>query len=78
MSNAVAVIGLGYVGLPLACLCAHKGYQTVGFDLNENAISKLSNGECHIRDEEVEKLLDQAIKSENFLPTLEPSKLNFA
>ena len=76
MSNAVAVIGLGYVGLPLACLCAHKGYQTVGFDLNENAISKLSNGECHIRDEVVEKLLDQAIKSENFLPTLEPSRLN--
>lgn len=39
----VAVIGLGYVGLPLACLFSTK-YFTVGFDLNQNRVDELMNG----------------------------------
>ena len=38
----VAVIGLGYVGLPLACLFAKK-YQVIGFDINTARISELKN-----------------------------------
>ena len=33
---AVSVIGLGYVGLPLACLCAEKEYTTYGIDKSNN------------------------------------------
>ena len=32
--TSVSVIGLGYVGLPLACLCAKKGYTTYGIDID--------------------------------------------
>jgi UDP-N-acetyl-D-galactosamine dehydrogenase len=39
----IAVIGLGYVGLPLARLFATK-YQVVGFDINENRITSLRSG----------------------------------
>lgn len=39
----VAVIGLGYVGLPLAVEFAGK-YPTTGFDINENRIKELSSG----------------------------------
>ena len=39
----IGVIGLGYVGLPLARLLATK-YPVVGFDINENRIEKLKNG----------------------------------
>lgn len=39
----IAVIGLGYVGLPLARLFATK-YPVVGFDINENRISELRQG----------------------------------
>ncbi len=39
----IAVIGLGYVGLPLARLFATK-YAVVGFDINENRIQELNNG----------------------------------
>lgn len=38
----IAVIGLGYVGLPLACLFA-KQYQVIGFDINTARISELKN-----------------------------------
>ena len=40
--NKIAVIGLGYVGAPLACKLATK-YQVVGFDVNQNRVDELSN-----------------------------------
>jgi UDP-N-acetyl-D-galactosamine dehydrogenase len=41
--DKIAIIGLGYVGLPLARLFATK-YSAVGFDINENRISELMSG----------------------------------
>ena len=41
--DKIAIIGLGYVGLPLARLFATK-YSVVGFDINENRISELMSG----------------------------------
>nr|WP_317631893.1 nucleotide sugar dehydrogenase [uncultured Flavobacterium sp.] len=39
----IAIIGLGYVGLPLATLFASK-YQVVGFDINQKRVDELRNG----------------------------------
>ena len=41
--HKIAVIGLGYVGLPLASLFATK-YSVVGFDINTTRIEKLNQG----------------------------------
>ena len=41
-SKTIAIIGLGYVGLPLACAFAKK-YDVIGFDINETRIADLSN-----------------------------------
>lgn len=43
MNFKIAVIGLGYVGLPLARLFATK-YPVVGFDINQNRIKELNSG----------------------------------
>ena len=43
MNIKIAVIGLGYVGLPLARLFATK-YPVVGFDINQNRIDELNTG----------------------------------
>nr|WP_317630572.1 nucleotide sugar dehydrogenase [uncultured Flavobacterium sp.] len=43
MKTKIAVIGLGYVGLPLARLFATK-YPVVGFDINQKRISELNQG----------------------------------
>jgi UDP-N-acetyl-D-glucosamine dehydrogenase len=69
LMKKVAVIGLGYVGLPLAALCAKQGYDTVGFEKNVEVVSKLSRGQCHIKDAVVENLLTEALGSGNFKPT---------
>ena len=39
-TNKIAVVGMGYVGLPLAIAFSEKGYDVVGFDVNEKKIEK--------------------------------------
>ena len=61
MNNTkIAVIGLGYVGLPLARLFATK-YSVVGFDINASRISELQNGKDSTL-EVSEELLKQVTK----------------
>ena len=44
----VGVIGLGYVGLPLALLFAREGFSTTGFDIDPAKVEKLERGESYI------------------------------
>jgi nucleotide sugar dehydrogenase len=46
----VGVIGLGYVGLPLAVEFARKGLRTIGFEVDENKAAKLNSGASYIGD----------------------------
>jgi UDP-N-acetyl-D-glucosamine dehydrogenase len=46
----VAVIGLGYVGLPLAVEFARAGFKVVGYDVNERTVKSLNSGKSHIQD----------------------------
>jgi UDP-N-acetyl-D-glucosamine dehydrogenase len=46
----VAVIGLGYVGLPLAVAAAQEDYIVNGIDINEEKIAQLGNGVSIIED----------------------------
>jgi len=40
----IAIVGLGYVGLPLAVEFAKKGFEVIGFDINERRVSDLRIG----------------------------------
>jgi UDP-N-acetyl-D-glucosamine dehydrogenase len=46
----VGVIGLGYVGLPLAVEFAHRGFPTTGFDIDESKASAINGGRSYIPD----------------------------
>lgn len=61
--RTICVIGLGYVGLPLARLFSTK-YNTIGFDLNYNRIKELSNGHdstLEVSEELLKESLDNGI-----------------
>jgi UDP-N-acetyl-D-glucosamine dehydrogenase len=45
----VGIIGLGYVGLPLALTCAEKGFSVVGFDVDSAKIDALCAGRNYIK-----------------------------
>jgi UDP-N-acetyl-D-glucosamine dehydrogenase len=49
-SAHVGVIGLGYVGLPLAIAFAEAGYQVTGFDKDTDRVAGINAGHCHIQD----------------------------
>lgn len=45
----IGVIGLGYVGLPLALTAAKAGFRVLGFDINPSYVERLNRGESYIR-----------------------------
>src|SRR5690554_6886869 len=48
--NAViGIIGLGYVGLPLALAFAEKNFNVIGFDIDEKKIPHLNSGKSYIK-----------------------------
>lgn len=47
-SVKVGILGLGYVGLPLALLCVEKGFRVVGIDIDERKIKEIGEGRSYI------------------------------
>lgn len=56
---AVGIVGLGYVGLPLAVRAKERGYEVIGFDLDEKKNSLISQGKSPIEDQYLEEHLPQ-------------------
>ncbi|MEL6615170.1 MAG: nucleotide sugar dehydrogenase, partial [Bacteroidota bacterium] len=46
----VGIVGLGYVGLPLAMVFGEAGFSVVGFDIAPEAVERLNAGESHVED----------------------------
>ncbi len=55
-SAKVGIVGLGYVGLPLAVEFASKGFYVLGIDTDRNKIEKINSGENYIDDIDSEKM----------------------
>lgn len=64
MKNKICVVGLGYVGLPLAHAFSEK-YQVVGFDINKSRIDELNSGfdrTLELTEEQVKESLKNGMK----------------
>ncbi|MEG2993702.1 MAG: NAD(P)-binding domain-containing protein, partial [Bacilli bacterium] len=62
----VAVVGLGYVGLPLAVEKAKAGFKTIGFDVQEEKVKLVNEGHNYIGDvvdSDLKKLVDEGMLS---------------
>ncbi len=69
LQEKIAVIGLGYVGLPVALAFARKA-PTVGFDIRQRRIDELKQGH-----DETHEVTSEALKSSNIELTADPAKL---
>ena len=49
-SAVIGIVGLGYVGLPLATEFAKSGYKTIGFDVQEKKVALVNEGHNYIGD----------------------------
>ena len=61
-NRKIAVIGLGYVGLPVAVAFAREGFSVVGFDIDKARIGELCEGVDRTREVEVADLKHASLK----------------
>ena len=71
----IGIIGLGYVGLPLALAYAEKSLKVIGFDIDSKKIKTLERGECYISHIDAARV-KQAVKLKKLSATSDFSRLN--
>ncbi len=64
----IAVLGQGYIGLPLALLLCKAGYHVTGYDINREFIREITNGKNKFSEPGVQKLLQECLLSGRYVP----------
>ena len=70
----IGIVGLGYVGLPLALEYAIKGFKTIGFDIDESKIPVLNAGKSYIKHIKADKI-KKTVDNKKFIATSDFSRL---
>jgi len=70
--KSLAVIGLGYIGLPTAAMFASTGLETIGVDINRRAVDAINNGKAHIEEGNLEELVEHCVQAGHLRAVLEP------
>ncbi len=76
-SAVAAVVGLGYVGLPLVMELCEAGFHVIGYDVSERVVSLLMGGGSHIQDVPAAQVAKH-VKSGKFVATTDAKMLNKA
>jgi UDP-N-acetyl-D-glucosamine dehydrogenase len=71
----VGIVGLGYVGMPLALTVAKAGFRVLGFDINEPRVAQINRGESFITYIPAQ-LLSEAIRDNHFEATADFARLD--
>jgi len=67
----VCIIGLGYIGLPTACILANSGYSVLGVDLDITVLDRICLMQLINPEPNLQQLLIKAIENGNFTLSLE-------
>jgi UDP-N-acetyl-D-glucosamine dehydrogenase len=70
----IGVVGLGYVGLPLALEFAKVGFKVIGYDVSQRVVDNLNAGQSHIQDVSSEEL-SALVKTGKFEATADEARL---
>jgi len=73
-SATVAVVGLGYVGLPLAVEFAKAGFNVIGYDVSQRVVELLNQGKSHIQDVAASEVA-ALVKAKKFVATTDDARL---
>lgn len=74
MKKKVAIIGLGYIGLPTAVFFALKGIEAAGADINPKTVEKVNNGENPIFEPTLDDMVKQAVSSKKLRAATVPEQ----
>lgn len=62
-SSRIGILGLGYVGLPMAAIFAKKGFRVKGGDINPEIVDTINRGESPINENGIEPMVKEAVSS---------------
>jgi len=65
-NETIAVVGMGYMGLPIASLIAEAGYAVTGIDLSQDKVDSINRGECPFDEVGMPELVSKVV-SQGFL-----------
>lgn len=68
----VAVIGLGYIGLPTAAIFASRGVKVLGVDVASHVVDTINAGKVHIEEGDLDTLVASCVASGNLRAALKP------
>jgi UDP-N-acetyl-D-glucosamine dehydrogenase len=71
----IGIIGLGYVGIPLALTTARAGFRVIGFDINEPRVAQINRGESFIKHIPAASI-GEALRQERFEATADFGRLD--
>ncbi len=71
----VSVVGLGYVGLPMAAIAASRGYAVTGVDINPVIVNKVNNKESPINEPGLEEIIQKAVENNKLKATVKASEI---
>ncbi len=74
MMKKICVIGLGYIGLPTACILSSKGFKVVGVDTNQKLVEELNQNHIDPLEPGLVDLANSAIKSGNLIAKISPQE----
>ena len=58
--STICVVGLGYIGLPVASMLASRGHDVIGYDVNPRAVESINKGHAHFFEPDLDMLLKAA------------------
>lgn len=70
----ICVIGLGYIGLPLAGLLAINDFKVIGVDINSYIVDCLNKGEVLIKEAGLERVIQAGLKSKTLKASEKPEE----
>lgn len=75
--HEVAVIGLGYIGLPTAAVLASHGWKVCGVDVSPGVVETVNAGGIHIEERDLDGLVREAIEAERLVASTEVPTAHF-
>ena len=70
--SKVAVVGLGYIGLPTAAVLASRGVHVVGVDINADTVATINAGNIHIVEPDLDIVVRSVVTTGNLVATTIP------
>ncbi|MGO4572276.1 UDP-N-acetyl-D-mannosamine dehydrogenase [Microvirga sp. 2TAF3] len=75
--TTVCVVGLGYIGLPTAAMLASRGFEVIGYDVNEAAVASINAGKAHFHEPDLQMLLSAAISTGRLRAQTVPAEADY-